>query len=310
MPVEPASPSAPESLILPRVIPAGGSKWAHCFAGPVRVTVSDGQIITRPGAVVHPNGEVSEDDPAREQVESDVFPLPAGDEISLGRFLGGPLAASIAAGGGRQFNYCGVRLSLRQTEVLQKLGKAAGYVQLDVPARFRSVISQSPATPPNAAGPHVRALADRLRAPAAARNRRLAILPRRETERFSLTNRASLTAWLRAKKIEVIEPETMPLDATAAALAAASLILLADPGQSGLLSLCAPGAKILEIAPEGWLGANARCLCQIFDLQWIPFLANAPAYPLLAAIPFGARVPLSYDIPIRALAKTLDSETL
>jgi len=310
MQAEPVLPSAPEFLHLPGVVPAGGSKWAHCFAGPARAIASHGQIIHRAGAVVHPNGEVFDDGAASDERDTAVFALAAGEGISLGRFLAGPLAAGFAAESGRRFEYCGARLSARQAEVLRKLGKADGYVQLQGPARFRSVITEIQGSPASAVGPHMRALADRLRAPPGAGDRRLAILPVRETERFSLTNRASLTAWLRAKKVEVVEPEAMPLDATAASLAAASLIILSDPEQAGLLGLCAPGAKILEIAPEGWLGATARCVCQIFGLNWTPFLANAPAYPLLTAIPFGARVPLSYDIPIRALAKTLDSETL
>jgi hypothetical protein len=289
-----------------RVSPAGGSKWAHCFAGPASAIVSHGQTIMRTGAVVHPNGEVFEDGAGLDERDATVFPLAAGEALALGRFLAGPLAASVLAEGGG-FEYCGARLSARQAEVLRRLGKAEGYVQLQGPARFRGVISELPGTPANAVGPHMRALADRLRAPAAAPSRRLAILPMRETERFSLTNRASFTAWLRAKKVEVIEPEAMPFESTAAALAAASLAVLADPEQAGLLSLCAPGTKVLEIAPEGWLGAAARYVCQVFDLQWTPFLANAPRYPLLSTLPFGARVPLSYDISIRALAKTLDA---
>jgi hypothetical protein len=135
----------------------------------------------------------------------------------------------------------------------------------------------------------------------------VAILPARETERFALTNRASLTAWLRARKITIIEPETMQLGALADCLAAAGTVVLADPEQSGLLALCSPGAKILEIAPEGWLGVQARWLAEIFGLRWTAFFASAPGYPLLGELPFGALVPLSYDVPIRALGKTLDT---
>jgi hypothetical protein len=138
-------------------------------------------------------------------------------------------------------------------------------------------------------------------------NAAVAILPPRETERFALTNRASLTAWLRARKITVIEPETMQLDALADCLAAAGTVVLADPEQSGLITLCSPGAKILEIAPEGWLGVQARWLAEVFGLRWTAFFAAAPGYPLLGDLPFGALVPLSYDVPIRALGKTLDT---
>jgi len=269
--------------------------------------VSDGGTILRAGAVVHPNGDVSEAGMGLEQLDAEVFPLAAGDAITLGRFLSGPLAASIATDGTRQFAYCGARLSPCQTEALQKLGAAGGYVTLESPARFRSVICLPPAPAALVAGPHLRALADRLRSVGPAPHQRLAILPPRETERFSLTNRASLMAWLRAKKFTIIVPETLKFDELANWMAAAALLILADPEQAGLVSLCARDTKILEIAPEGWLGAHTRWFCQVFGLQWTPFLANAPAYPLLNAIPFGARVPLSYEIPIRALAKTLDA---
>jgi len=305
MPDNAVSPSAPEPLHLARVIPAGGSKWAHSFSGPTTVIVSEGGVIIRAGAVVHPNGEVFEDGVALEQRDADVFPLAAGEGVSLGRFILG-LAASIKTDP-REFEYCGARLSPPQAEILQKLGKADGYEPLSGTTRFRTAIKPAQDSAKSVPGSQLRALAGRLRAPAMAGNKRLAILPARETERFALTNRASLMAWLRAKKFEVIEPEAMPFDVTAGALAAAALVILADPEQAGLVSFCPPGAKILEIAPEGWLGARTRWFCQLFGLEWTPFLANAPAYPLLNALPFGARVPLSYEIPIGALAKTLDA---
>jgi hypothetical protein len=36
-------------------------------------------------------------------------------------------------------------------------------------------------------------------------------------------------------------------------------------------------------------------------------VATPPTYPLRGALPFGSLVPCSYEIPIRELAKTLDS---
>jgi len=233
-----------------------------------------------------------------------VFTLAAGEKVSLGRFLSGGLA-SVPAG----TVCCGAPLTPRQAEVLRKLGAFSGYITLASPTRFRTVLAAAPAgaAPADVPGPHIKTIADKLRSRSKITDAAVAILPPRETERFALTNRASLTAWLRARKITVIEPETMPLDALADCLAAAGTVVLADPEQSGLLGLCSPSAKILEIAPEGWLGVQARWLAEMFGLRWTAFLAAAPGYPLLGALPFGALVPLSYDVPIRALGKTLDT---
>jgi hypothetical protein len=242
---------------------------------------------------------------AAEHREVTVFMLEAGANVSLGRFLTGALA--LLDPPAAELEVCGAALTGQQGEVLRKLNLFSRYSVLNAPTSFRTVIRASPAAESAVPGPHIRGVAEKLRSGAAMTDARIAILPARETERFSLANRASLNAWLRAKKVTVIEPETMALKTFSDTLAAASVLILADPDQAGLLGLCSPGAKILEIAPEGWLGAQARCVADIFGLAYTPFLATAPSYPLLGSIPFGARVPLAYEIPIRALARTLDA---
>jgi hypothetical protein len=153
----------------------------------------------------------------------------------------------------------------------------------------------------------LRLAADRLRAPAAPPGVPVAILPVRPFERFGLVNRASLTAWLRAKRFAVIEPERLKLPELIGYFAAAPLVLLADSRQAGLLGLCHPGTKILEIAPEGWLSAEAHYLSTVFGLDWRPFLAAPPSYPLRGTLPFGSLVPCSYEISIRELALALQT---
>jgi hypothetical protein len=297
MPDDPSPPQARTTLA--PFTPRGGSKWAHRFGWAKTVTVSRADVLRWDTAVVHPDGTVTEGGPAPEIRDEIVFTLAAGEKISFGQFLTGGLACAPA-----RAVCCGAALSARQAEVMRKLGFFSGYVTLAAPARFRTVLSATAADVP---GPHVKGIADRLRSKSPITEAAVAILPPRETEKFALTNRASLTAWLRARKIKVIEPEVMNLDALAECLAAAGIVVLADPEQSGLLGLCSPGAKILEIAPEGWLGVQARWLAQVFGLRWTAFLAAAPGYPLLGDLPFGALVPLSYDVPIRALGKTLDT---
>lgn len=129
---------------------------------------------------------------------------------------------------------------------------------------------------------------------------RIAILPPRETERFTLANRASLTAWLRAKRITIIDSPTPE------ALKSATILLLADPSQCAMLAHCTKGTKILEITPAGWSSRAIRSQCAALGLRWTEFLATPPSYPILSPIPFGARVPLNYEIPIRGLSQILD----
>jgi hypothetical protein len=299
MPDDSAPPPPPVRATLAPFTPRGGSKWSHRFGWAKTVTVSGAEISRLEAAVVHPDGTVKQDGAVPEMRDEIVFTLAAGEHVSLGRFLSGGLAC-VPSG----TVCCGAALTARQAEVMRRLGFFSGYVTLAAPARFRTVLAAAAADVP---GPHIKGVADRLRSKTPMTDAAVAILQARETERFALTNRASLTAWLRARRIKVIEPETMKLDALAECLAAAGTVVLADPEQSGLLGLCSAGAKILEIAPEGWLGVQARWLAEMFGLRWTAFLAAAPGYSLLGDLPFGALVPLSYDVPIRALGKTLDT---
>jgi hypothetical protein len=299
MPDDSSPPSPPVRATLAPFTPRGGSKWAHRFGWAKTVTVSGADVLRSESAVVHLDGTVTESGAAPEMRDEIVFTLAAGEKVSLGRFLLGGLAC-VPEGA----VCCGAALTARQAEVMRKLGFFSGYITLATPARFRAVLSATVADVP---GPHIKGIAERLWSRSGMTGAAVAILPPRETERFALTNRASLTAWLRARRITVIEPEVMPLDALAECLAAAGIVVLADPEQAGLLGLCSAGAKILEIAPEGWLGVQARWLAEMFGLRWTAFLAAAPGYPLLGELPFGALVPMSYDVPIRALGKTLDT---
>jgi hypothetical protein len=191
-------------------------------------------------------------------------------------------------------------------DVLARLGRLRDYVTISAPRRFRRIMVASlgqyclPVST-------LRGIADQLRAPKAESGTRIAILPVRQFERFCLTNRASLTAWLRARHFTILEPETARLPDTLERLAAASLVLLADPRQAGLLGLCHPGTRVIEVAPEGWLSATAHYYCTVFGLDWRPFLASPPCYPLRGALPFGSLVPCSYEVSIRDLAGAIDT---
>jgi len=302
MPDQPSAPAPPNVFDLPPAQVLGGARWARRYAGPRRVRLASIAWRQAAGAVVHPDGQVAEDDAVLAEQDAAVLALPAGRAVTAGQFLTGPLAAAYAAK--LTLPLCGAPLSPRQTDILAKLGLLRGYIALSAPRRFTSVTA--PATAAGAPGPFAKRLAEFLRAPPSGAKIRAAILPRRETETFCLANRASLTAWLRAKQFTVIDPETTRLTELLSLLGNAAFLILADPTQAGLLGLCAPGTRIQEIAPEGWLGADARVMSAHFGLDWSAFLATPPAYPLQGPLPFGSLVPCSYEVPIRDLAKALD----
>ena len=124
-------------------------------------------------------------------------------------------------------------------------------------------------------------------------------------QRFALRNRASLTAWLRARHFTLLDPEPRisrrPLPPWRKQRWCSSPTL-----QAGLLGLCPPETQVLEIAPEGWAGAKTRALCDALGLRWNLFLAEPPAYPVLRALPLGATCALSYEVKLAALGRALD----
>jgi len=308
MPEPNAPAAAAESLPLPPVAPLGGSKWARFYRGPSAVAVVTPDLIAVEGAVISPDGEVTpiEDNPEAGEplTETPSFWLEAGEKVSLGQFLTGSF--NIALRLPTFHHIIGSVLTARQTDVLARLGKLRDYAPLVAPRACSKVVFAR-FQPGAVAGPLVRFVADQLRLPAAAPGTPIAVLPVRQFERFGLVNRASLTAWLRAKRFLIVEPERLKLSELLELFAAAPVVLLADPRQAGLLGLCNPGTKILEIAPEGWLGASAHYLATLFGLDWQPFLACPPSYPLRGALPFGSLVPCSYEIPIRELALALQT---
>jgi hypothetical protein len=156
------------------------------------------------------------------------------------------------------------------------------------------------------AGPEYRAMMGRLRAEVAAQVPfAVAVLPGPAKQRFGLSNRASLSAWLRARRFMLLAPEADDFAATAAALGRANLVVMADAADAGLLGLCQPGCKVLEIAPEGWATGKIRAFCGVLGLRWELFLAGAPSYPLTRRLSFGAAAAMAYEVPIAALAQVL-----
>lgn len=308
MPDPNAPAAAAESLPLPQVAPLGGSKWARFYAGSTAVAVATPDLIAVEGAVISANGEVTPaEDPSEAgapSAETLAFWLDAGEKVSLGQFLTGSL--NIALQLPTFHHLVGAVLTARQTDVLARLGKLRDYAPLVAPRACGKVVFAR-FQPGAQAGPLVRFVADQLRQPATVPGAPIAVLPVRQFERFGLVNRASLTAWLRAKRFLIVEPERLKLSELLELLAAAPVVLLADPRQLGLLGLCNPGTKVLEIAPEGWLGASAHYLATLLGLDWQPFLAFPPSYPLRGALPFGSLVPCSYEIPIRELALALQT---
>jgi hypothetical protein len=288
----------------------GGSKWGHLFCGPRGAPPREMETVLHLNAICLPDGsiaEVGDSEEGGEVFAETAFPLRAGAGVTLGQFLAGALPGIMA----QRASWPSGRLACaaptpQQRDILRRLGLLDGYVALAQPVRFRLVVGQAGTPPrPAPANPAMLAMLEQLRAAGGHAARRIAILPNREREALTLRNRASLTAWLRARRITVIDPEKMPFEATAAALAEASLLILADAAQAGLVGLCHAYTKVLEIAPEGFVGMTAREICHAQSIDWSLVLGSAPSYPLLQPLAFGARVPLSYEIPINVLHTAL-----
>jgi hypothetical protein len=304
--VQAATGGAP--VPLPRV--HGGSKWAHLYGGPKRAALRAVESVLHVNALCLPDGTIATTPPdagAPQEVFADTaFPLAAGPAIPLGQFLTAQLPGILMQRATWETGRVAcVPPTPPQREVLRRLGLLDNHVSLSQPVRFRLAVGQAPAMP--GPGGAVLDLFARLRAAPAGTARRLAILPPREREVFTLRNRASLTAWLRARRITILDPDALGFDALAATLADASLLILADPAQAGLIGLCGAATKILEVAPEGFAGGAARAICGTLALDWVLLLGTPPAYPLLQPLAFGARVPLAYEIPISGLNAILAS---
>lgn len=289
-------------------MPHGGSKQAAMFAGPRTLTIRGRSLTEHHNALCLPDGRIQ---PAAEPPpphSGTVFALAAGPDISLASFLTARLpfiVAALPAWPGAHL--AGAPPTPAQAGVLAHLGLTELHLPLAVPHPFHRVIDCR--TTPEHGAPadedFIRMMSQLRAAPGSAAPTTVAILPGLSGQRFSLRNRASLSAWLRARRVGLLAPESEPFAATANTLANAAQVLIADTRDAGLLGLCARGTKILEIAPEGWAGGTIRTLCAALGLEWHLLLASPPSYPVLHNLPFGAATALSYDIPIATLAQTL-----
>ncbi len=283
-----------------RPVPHGGSKWAALYAGPRLAPAPE----TAGGFEIHENVELAPDgsisaatgpaDPRR------VYWLAGGPDISLGRFLsetlpGLPPDAPLVGG----------KLTQSQARILQVLGRLPNFQRLAAPQNFAAVLTAASAAGGAALAAVTAALRPAEIVPGAPSI--VAILPALGGvgRKFALRNRASVAAWLRARRATLAAPDEAPFNVTAELLAAATLVLLADPEQTGLLGLLAPGTRVVEIAPEGWVSSTARSLCAAFGLKYDIFLAGPPSYPLMTALPFGAPAMMSYDVSIAQLHRAL-----
>jgi hypothetical protein len=287
--------------------PHGGSVQARCFASPRAVPLRGAACSAWQHATCGLDGTLTLHG-GPDCVPAAAFALAAGAPVSLGAFLDGALPGIAAAAPHWPDAYLAAAPPTpAQLAVLERLELAERVWPLLAPAAFQTglLCDSGPAHGIPEPAPYL-ALMHRLRAELAPTVPfAVALLPSLTGQRFALRNRASLSAWLRARRFALLAPESDEFERTAAALARATLVLIADPKDAGLLGLCSPGAKILEIAPEGWASGKIRGLCEILGLRHALFLAAPPSYPLLRSLPFGAAAALSYDISIAALGQVL-----
>ncbi len=291
-----------------RTLPFGGSKQARFFVGPETVRIAETGLALRQNGVCQADGTVG---PAALFCDADdatACALPAGPAVALGGFCTGALAACLAQGAFIPgLRLAGPAPTMAQAAVLTRLGLDAAHLPLAAPRRFaRLLFSGAPQAAAAPAGPNYLVLMARLRDPPATTVPfAAAILPPTTGRRQTLRNRNSLAAWLRARRVRLLNPDDENFSALAAALARTTLLIIADPAQAGLLGLCPPGTKILEIAPEGWGNAATRGFADALGMDWSLFLGSALFYPLSNPMPFGAATALAYDVPIQALARAM-----
>jgi hypothetical protein len=313
-PSDPAAKHQNLAFGAPLAIAYGGGKWRQGDVPAMDLTPQTLQPAILEDTAAGLNGDVLTQADGAARSPAYAVPLRAVDSLPgaapgalLGEWLLDVLVKSawLAQQSAQQAPYrlCGPPLSPAQSQIIHLLGQN-NYITLSAPTRFaRLAHFESVRRPPH----FIKPMAEALRDPGPASETRLAILPQHASEAFTLANRASLSAWARAKRFSLIDPDAMNFDALKAALAAAGTIMMADQRQAGLLALCQPRAKIIDIAPAGWRSATGQYLCKLFDLAWLPCVAGPPSYKLLTPLPFGARVPLSYEVPINDLAKLLET---
>jgi hypothetical protein len=283
--------------------PYGGSRWARFFAGPTSVPIRARGLATCHNVTCHPDGSIT----STAAGTATGVVLRAGPGVPLGDFLTQELPGIFGyfASAPQAAQLIGPAPTAPQNTVLGRLGLPAS-APLTGPEAFAALLTSAPASPHAApADPECLAMLAKLRAPATACvPAAVGILPAVEAP-IALHNRVTVAAWLRAHRVQILTPDTANFDATAAACAAATLAILADTHQSGLLGLLPPGTRVLEICPEGCATGQVRALCAALGLPWSLFLATPPRYPVLEPLPFAAQALLSYEIPIASLRTAL-----
>jgi hypothetical protein len=289
------------------ILPLGGSARARLFAGPRAITVRGRAILAYENAMCLPDGQMRLGNGGLPVEDATVLPLSAGPGVALGDFCATALPGILAATAcWPEARLAGAAPMPTQLAVLERLGIAPAYRVLATAQCFATVLMarEVPAHAAPADADYLALMAHLRDPPAANVPEAVAILPS-AGQRFTLRNRASLSAWLRARRFRILEPDAEAFTHVAATMARATLVLLAEPGQAGLLGLCPPGTQVLEIAPEGWAGSKTRAICDALGLRWNLFLAGAPAYPVLNALPLGATSPLAYEVAIPRLGQAL-----
>jgi hypothetical protein len=292
----------------PRIAPLGGSKWAPLFAGARQAPVAPRRLDLHAPGYLNADGSAASSAPETAPIElAAAMGLPTGGVLPLGTLLTDILPAVVmAAQALPALQLAGPTPTAAEAGLLDALGLAGAFVALDGPARAERLLVPG-AIPAHEAPTDAAALTllARLRPPAQpGAPAGLALLPQ-PGQRFSLRNQASVSAWLRARRIAILDPDGGDYAPLAAQLGAATLVLIAEPAQAGLLALCQPGTRVVEIAPEGWARARIRTLCAALDLPWRLFLGAAPTYPVSTALPFGAPTAMAFELSIAALNKAL-----
>lgn len=173
----------------------------------------------------------------------------------------------------------GPKLSSWQWEILNTLGLAERYMELQEPTMFKKLVVS------NLLAQHVsypvrliRPLADMLRFRLASpnvRNRRIFVSRKNDTKKRIMENRLVTEELFHEFGFEIVTPETMSFTEQVELFSECEIVV----GESGAgmanVIFCDPGTKILEIQPENFFEGWIRATCMLMALEWNVYFARS-----------------------------------
>ncbi len=286
-------------LVPPRII--GGTKWSRFY-------IPNAAFVPKTPQTSVEQDEAWPSVSAAICGQEEAIWIQAGRDISMGGFLSPNLAKTFTLmQSNPERRATGLPLSGPQFSCLCKLGISERYAAVSetLPHQNGGVAEDRRICGATTLGALISMMLA-LRSPEPITEPRLLlILPATSRSPIRLRNRGSISSWLRARRAVVLDPDTMPFEQLTHCLATASCIIIAAPEQAGVLGLCSPDVKVLELAPDGAALSSVKAACSVFGLDWSLCLGSSPEYSVLTGERAFEPAGLSFEVPIQDLAHAL-----